>query len=461
MNKTVPVTCSKETEIDNLDKLEKTPDKEGGNMNSKLQTLQGMHDRLPEDMKKRKWVIQRITEMFEKYGFEPMETPAIEYWEILSGKDVYGDEEKLIYKFQDRGRRDVGMRFDFTVPLARVIASYPDLTIPFKRYQIQTVWRCDKPQYGRFREFYQCDVDIVGTESVVAEAELIVLISEIFEALGFKKFITKINSRNLLQTICEYSGVDKNKECELFRAMDKRDRIGIDGVKENFEVLGLSKETKEKIITALGQPIPQLEKLLPNKEGINQIKSLFSYIESLGCNMKHIMFDPWLSRGFDYYTGPIFETIIEGTKVGSIAGGGRYDKLIGKFNDKDVPAVGISIGLERVLMVMEKLDMHPKLPPTVKFLVTLFDEASSKYALQVAKEIRSSGIGVEVYPETIKIGKQFKYASRKKIPFVVIAGPDELKDHSIAVKDMKSGSQETVKLNKLNVWLQKKLETRK
>lgn len=443
------------------DELINLPNREGENMNSKLQTLQGMHDRLPENMKKRQWVIQRITSVFEKYGFEPMETPAIEYWEILSGKDVYGDEEKLIYKFQDRGRRDVGMRFDFTVPLARVVSSYPDITMPFKRYQIQTVWRCDKPQYGRFREFYQCDVDIVGTESVIAEAELIILASEIFEAIGFKKFMTKINSRKLLQTICEYSGVDKSKEFELFRAMDKRDRIGIDGVKENFEVLGLSKEAKEKIISSLGQPIAQLEKLLPNKEGIAQVRTLFSYLENLGCNMKHIMFDPWLSRGFDYYTGPIFETIIEGTKVGSVAGGGRYDNLIGKFNDKDIPAVGISIGLERVLMVMDKLDMNPKIASPVKFLVTLFDEPTIKYALQVAKDIRNSGVGVEVYPEAIKIGKQFKYASKKKIPFVVIAGPDELKTHSVAIKDMKSGTQETLKLAKLNTWLQKKLEVRK
>lgn len=426
-------------------------------MGEKLQTLQGMHDRLPEDMKKRQWVLGNITRIFEKYGFEPMETPAVEYWEILSGKNIYGEEEKLIYKFQDRGRRDVGLRFDFTVPLARVIASYPDIIMPFKRYQIQTVWRCDKPQYGRFREFYQCDADIVGTRSMLAEAELIALVSETFKTLGFKKFITKVNSRNLLQAICEYSGVEKTKEYELFRAMDKRDRIGIDGVKENFEVIGLSKETKEKTISALGNSLVNLEKLLPNKEGVKELKSIFSYLEYLGCDPKQVMFDPWLSRGFDYYTGPVFETILEGTKVGSVAGGGRYDKLIGKFKGEEVPAVGISIGLERLLMVMEKLEMFPKLGPKVKVLVTLFDDSSSKYALEVAKEMRNSGIEVEIYPEAIKIGKQFKYASRKKIPYVIVAGPDEMKGHTVTVKEMKGGAQEAMKLSKLNSWFKSRI----
>lgn len=433
-------------------------------MGEKLQTLQGMHDRLPEDMKRRQWVLGHIIGVFEKYGFEPMETPAIEYWETLSGKNVYGEEEKLIYKFQDRGRRDVGLRFDFTVPLARVLASYPDILLPFKRYQIQTVWRCDKPQYGRFREFYQCDADIVGVRNMLAEAELITLISEIFFALGFKKFMTKINNRNLLQAICEYSGIEKGKEFELFRAMDKRDRIGIDGVKENFEVMGLTKESKDKVIGALGNSLANLEKVLPNKEGVKELKSIMSYLEHLGCDMRHIMFDPWLSRGFDYYTGPVFETIIEGSKVGSVAGGGRYDKLIGKFKGtpagEETPAVGISIGLERLLMVMEKLEMFPKLNPKTKVLVTLFDEESSSYALEVAKEVRDFGIGAEVYPEFIKIGKQFKYASRKKIPYVIVAGPDELKKRTITIKDMKSGSQEVIKINKLSNWL-KGLDSKK
>lgn len=429
-------------------------------MKEKLQTLQGMHDRLPEEMKRRQWVLGHIIKIFEKYGFDPMETPAIEYWEILSGKNIYGDEEKLIYKFQDRGRRDVGLRFDFTVPLARVIASTPDIIMPFKRYQVQTVWRCDKPQYGRFREFYQCDADIVGTDSVLAEAELITLITEIFTTLGFKRIMTKINSRNLLQAICNYSGIEKNKEHELFRAMDKRDRIGIDGVKENFEVMGLSKDTKDKIIGTLGTSLANMEKILPEKKGIKELKSIFSYLEYLGCNMRQVMFDPWLSRGFDYYTGPVFETIIEGTKVGSVAGGGRYDKLIGRFKKEDIPSVGISIGLERLLIVMEKMNMFPKIMPKIKVMVTLFDETSYKYSLEIAKEIRSSGIGVEIYPESIKIGKQFKYASRKKIPYVVIAGPDELRHHIITIKDMKSGSQEKIKINKLKGWI-KTLESGK
>lgn len=421
-----------------------------------LQPLRGMHDRLPEEMRKKEWIINIIKEVFEKYGFEPLETPAIEYWEILVGKQTYGDEGKLIYKFTDRGRRDVGLRFDFTVPLARVIASYCELPMPFKRYQIQPVWRGDNPQYGRAREFYQCDVDTVGSSGMIADAEILALISDVFTALGFKKLETKLNNRKILQAMCEYAEIPEQRNFEVYRAMDKIDRIGKDGVKEKLKVINIPDYSVDKLLDTFSHELSDLEKILPDKKGIDELKSIFEYLEYWG--IKSVVFDPWLARGFDYYTGPIFETVIKGHRVGSVAGGGRYDKLIGMFLDKDIPAVGTTIGLERVLIVMDKDDMFPKLKRKTKVLVTLFDETTLQYSIEIVKKLRESGIDTEIYPDFAKVGKQFKYADRCKIPYVIVAGPDELEERKVTIKNMKKGKQELVSFKTLNTWLKVKLK---
>ncbi|MCK4353503.1 histidine--tRNA ligase [candidate division WOR-3 bacterium] len=420
--------------------------------------LKGMRDFLPEDMRKREYVIRGIKNIFVKYGFEPLETPAIEYWDVLSGKDRYGEEETLIYKFKDRGKRDVGLRFDFTVPLARVIAMYPEITMPFKRYQIQPVWRGDKPQHGRFREFYQCDIDIVGTHSMFADAEILAITCEIFSALGFKEFKIKINNRKILKAICECAGVSQVQEFTVYRAMDKFERIGIEGIAEELRSNKISNTAIKKILNILqtSKSILDLEKVLPQKEGLQELKSLFGYLETFNIRKECFSFDPWLARGLDYYTGPIFEVIVEKPKIGSLAGGGRFDKLIGMFSGREIPAVGIAIGLERIIAVMDELSMLSEIEPQVKILVTQFDEESSPYSISIANELRNLGLSTEIYPDFVKLSKQFKYASRRKIQWVIVAGPDEIKAKTVNIKNMTTGDQKSIKRDKLSLWAKKK-----
>ncbi|MDI6839784.1 MAG: histidine--tRNA ligase [bacterium] len=421
----------------------------------KPKILKGMRDFLPDEMRRREYVINIIKNIFENYGFEPIETPAIEYFEILSGKNRYGEEEKLIYKFKDRGKRDVSLRFDFTIPLARVIAMYPEISMPFMRYQIQPVWRADKPQYGRFREFYQCDVDIVGTNSMFAEAEILAMTDEIFSALGFKEFKTKVNNRKILEGICKYTGVEQNREFEVYRTIDKLERIGVVGIKEELKLRGIKSNVIEELLDMLQacKSLPELEQVLPQNDGLQELKSLFNYLEHFEVKKERFSFNPWLARGFDYYTGPIFETVVEEPKIGSLAGGGRFDHLIGIFLGKEIPAVGITIGVERVIAVMEKLGMMPEFKPKVKVLVTQFDEASSGYSISIANELRELRIPTVVYTNFAKLSKQFKYANKQGIPYVIVAGPDELKREQITIKNMKTGKQQNIKRDKLSLWV--------
>ncbi len=419
----------------------------------------GTRDFLPEQMVKRNYVIGIIKDVFERYGFEPLETPTIELWETLSGK--YGEEaDRLTYRFTDRGNREVGLRYDLTVPLSRVVAMYPQLPKPFKRYQIQPVWRADKPQKGRFREFYQCDVDIVGSASMLADAEIIAIIFEILNALSFPQFTIRINHRKILSGITEVSGAGLDNELQICRAIDKMDKIGLEGVKQELLQRAIPAPAVDHILEMLsvdGDHKDRLEKTaqyLKNssvgRQGIQEMQELFRYLEWYRIPQSCLQFDLYLSRGLDYYTGPIYETVVRKPRIGSITGGGRYDNLIGLFSGQDFPATGTTIGLERIITVMEELTMFPPhLRTPVQVLVTVFDDATLPYSIEIARELRAAGIRTDLYTGKSKLRGQFGLANDKGIPFVIVAGPDEQRNHRVQVKNMATGEQRSLPRSEL------------
>jgi histidyl-tRNA synthetase len=410
-------------------------------------------------MRKRNYVLSIIKEIFEIYGFEPLETPSLELWDTLSGK--YGDEaDRLTYRFTDRGNREVGLRYDLTVPLSRLIAMYPQIPKPFKRYQIQPVWRADKPQKGRFREFYQCDVDIVGSPSLLADAEIIAITNDILKKLNFNKYKIRINSRKILSGIREVSGAAPEEEILICRAIDKIDKIGIAGVKEqlsDYKIPSNSVKSIMEIIQFGGTNEDQLSRLeelfTPSeigREGLQEISTLLSYLSEYKISEDILFFDLYLARGLDYYTGPIYETIVEEPKIGSITGGGRYDNLIGLFSGNDQPATGTTIGLERIITVMDELHLFPaNLSTDVQVLVTVFDQSTLPFSIQIANKLRMAGIKTDLYSGKSKLRGQFGLANDKKIPIVIIAGPDEKEINEVNVKQMKSGNQFRVSLDDL------------
>jgi len=416
----------------------------------------GTRDFLPEDMRKRNYVLSIIKEIFGIYGFEPLETPSIELWDTLSGK--YGDEaDRLTYRFTDRGNREVGLRYDLTVPLSRLIANYPQIPKPFKRYQIQPVWRADKPQKGRFREFYQCDVDIVGSPSVLADAEIIAITNDILKKLNFQKYKIRLNSRKILSGIREISGARREEEILICRALDKIDKIGISGVRRQLRDYKISSNSVESIMEIIlfeGTSEEQLSRLKDlftsskvGLEGIEEMSTLLLYLKEYQISKEILFFDLYLARGLDYYTGPIFETNVEEPKIGSITGGGRYDNLIGLFSGNDQPATGTTIGLERIITVMDELNLFPNnLSTEVQVLVTVFDESTLPYSIRISNRLRNAGIKTDLYSGKSKLRGQFGLANDKKIPIVIIAGPDEKEKNEVNVKLMKSGEQFKVSL---------------
>lgn len=385
----------------------------------KPQTLKGFRDFLPEEMAIRQKVINTLKEVFSSYGFEPLETPALEYASTLLGK--YGEEaDKLLYQFKDRGGREVGLRYDLTVPLARVIASNPNLPLPFKRYQIQPVWRADKPQAGRYREFLQCDADIVGDDSVTSDLEILSCADMALRKLGFKNFTISINSRKVFgkanpKIITILDKEDKLEKKELLRQLAK--------------VIGSAKKAEAFYLS--------LKKMKPEgrlKEILEQGKKL------------NLSFDPFLARGLDYYTDLIFEVKIDQYQGGSLGGGGRYDNLIGMFLGKDVPAVGFSFGIDRLIEAGKQQGLFKNLPKTsTQILVTAFSPQLLDKSIQLASQLRTAGINTDLYPDPeVKLDKQLKYADRKGIPLVVIIGPEEAKKKTLILRDMKAKSQEEV-----------------
>lgn len=403
----------------------------------KVQTLKGFRDFLPEKMAIRNEVIKRLKQVFERYGFDELQTPSLEFQELLLGK--YGKEaEKLMYLFDDPGKRKVGLRYDLTVPLARVVASNQEIPKPFKRYQIQPVWRAENTQRGRYREIYQCDIDIVGSASPISDAEILAVINDSLKSLGFSKFKIKINSREILFYSMENSDIPKVKWLTVAQSIDKLDK------KERIEV---EKELLEKGLSqnSIDRLFDNIKKAKPN-EYLNKV---ISNAEKMGVK-DSLEFSPTLSRGLDYYTGPIFETVVEEPKIGSITGGGRYDKLLKDLGGVDFPAVGTSIGLDRVCDVIEELNLWPNISKTnSRILVTIFSEELREKSLEIAQILREKSINTEIFQNVESLDKQLKYADKKGIPYVAIIGPEEVEKNIVTLKDLDKKIQEKISLEEV------------
>ncbi len=442
---------------------------------SKPTLARGTRDFGPEVMAKRNFIFDTVKNVYKKYGFLPLETPSIENLSVLMGK--YGEEgDQLLFKILNSGDflKDVvsedletgykevlkkvaekGLRYDLTVPFARYVAmNRQQLAIPFKRYQIQPVWRADRPQKGRYREFYQCDADVVGTDSLICEAEIVLMLHEVFRDLGITEFVVKINNRKILAGIAEAIGA-AGKEATLSVAIDKLDKIGKEKVEAELMDRGFSEENIRQL-----QPLFRLEntnnlfsflKEWLNESptgllGVQELENIWSLVHDLGLENPRIEFDPSLARGLSYYTGAIFEVKALNVSIGSISGGGRYDNLTGSFGVQGMSGVGISLGVDRIYDVMEELSLFPTRLSysSTRVMVTHFGQETLKGSLKLLSLLREHGISAEIYPDTAKIKKQFEYADRKGIPLVLIAGPEELAQKTFLLKNMVTGEQNPV-----------------
>ena len=448
----------------------------------KTQPARGMRDFLPEDVRKREYVISVIKEVYQRYGFEPLETPAVENIETLMGK--YGEEgNQLIFKILKRGvhegtgEADLALRYDLTVPLARVVAEYRDqLPKFFKRYQIQPVWRADRPARGRYREFYQCDVDVLGSKSMVVETEICSAASDVLVKLGFNDFNIRLNHRKVLTGILGVAGVGLEKHDDALIALDKLDKIGREGVEKELQSRGIAAVAGQRLLDffteltelehaaeiATGEDLDRKQFAL-NKavlgrivefvgdnemgsQGVTDLQSILDLGEASGV-ARRIRIDPSLARGLSYYTGAIMEISVKDL-AGSLAGGGRYDNLVGMFGGQDIPACGFSLGLERIIVVMSEKEMFPAnllLTTSADVMVAVWNEESINDSMKLAHELRAGGLKVDLYPEPDKLGKQFKYAASRQITFVVVIGDEERSRGEVAIKDLRSGEQKSVK----------------
>ncbi|MEO8581825.1 MAG: histidine--tRNA ligase [Patescibacteria group bacterium] len=401
--------------------------------NQKLQTLSGFRDFLPAEKQKRDYVVDIIRKCFESYGFLPIETPTLEQLALFEGQ--IGEDEKLFYKFKDYGGRDVALRYDQTVPSARFVAQYQnELVFPFKRYQIQNVFRAEKPQRGRYREFMQCDADIFGTTSPYADAEVIALSLEIYRQIGFKNVTALISDRALMKDI-PYAAIV---------AIDKLKKIGKDGVIQEMIEKGIA-ETEAKSF------LNRIETMQPN----DRLNTIFSYLESAGFPKEWYRFEPTIARSFSYSDGPIWEIVVPEFTAGSVMGGERYDGLVNQISGRDIPATGFAIGFDRTIEAAEQLGILPASVQSVKVLVTLFDEKTVDASIKITTQLREAGIITEIYPALDKLGKQFKLADQQQIPFVVIIGEEEQKNQQITLKNMKTGEQALYSEKELILELQK------
>ncbi len=443
---------------------------------SKPTLPQGTRDFSAEVVRKRNYIFNTIREVFELYGFQPLETPAMENLDTLMGK--YGEEgDKLIFKILNNGLDNAAkheqaktdfekvlegkntkgiteraLRYDLTIPFARYVAmNAGQLTMPFKRYQIQPVWRADRPQKGRYREFYQCDADVVGSNSLINEVELAAIYAIVFEKLGVAVDI-KFNSRKILSALAEVCG-GAEQMMNITIAIDKLDKIGLEKVKEELSGRGLNGEQIniiERYLSISGsntERITQLKKLLGDnvngKKGIEELEFVLAY--SLPSTASRLSIDFTLARGLNYYTGIIFEVAAKNVQMGSIGGGGRYDDLTGLFGVPNIPGVGVSFGVDRIYDVMEELKLFPEgVQAGTKVLFFNLGNAESKKAYELMQQLRSKGVACELYHEQAKFDKQFKYADKKQIPFAVMIGEKELQESTCNVKNLKSGEQQTL-----------------
>ena len=424
----------------------------------RTEPARGMRDFLPDDVRRRDYVIGIIKRVYERYGFEPLETPAVENIDTLMGK--YGEEgNQLIFKILKRGEHeasgqaDLALRYDLTVPLARVIAHHQsELPRLFKRYQIQPVRRADRPARGRFREFYQCDVDALGSTAPLVEAELCAAVAEALTELGFTDFVIRINHRQLLTALLTAAGVAPDKHGDALVAVDKLDKIGPDGVANELEQRNIGGDSATALLMFFQPSVAEAE--LDRLDGyvredasggaaIANLRAILELVHGTPAGGR-IKVDPSLARGLSYYTGAIMEINVADL-AGSLGGGGRYDNLVGMFLGQSIPACGFSLGLERILVVMNERGMFPASLATTPadVMMAVFDSTDLPHAMRVAGLLRQSGLRVLVYPDADKIGKQIKYADSRKIPYVAILGSDEITAGTVTIKDLSGKTQHT------------------
>jgi histidyl-tRNA synthetase len=421
-----------------------------------FQPVKGMRDFLPKEAILRERVFEKIKKVFERFGFSPAITPSLEYYEVFANKYAIGEENlKNIYEFEDKSGRRLALRFDQTVPLARLVACNPQLPKPFKRYEISRVWRYEEIKRGRYREFWQCDIDTVGSKSMLADAEIIACAIEAVKELGFEKVVMRINNRKVLTAIIKFVGLEK-KERDVLRIVDKLDKIGESGVKKELKAIGIEdKEIEElfKIISLKGREdvldkIEFLEKIEEGKQGITELRELIEYLKEM-IDEKFFILDLSLARGLDYYTSTIFELSAEDKAIGSIAGGGRYDEMIGKFAGRgEIPAVGIALGVERILELMK--DKADKTTVTQIFIAPV-NESNRKDAIRIAKVLREKGINVEIDLMNRSLSKQMEYADKIKVPFVLIVGDEEVKTGKYRLRDMNRGVEKVIGLDEIKL----------
>ncbi len=441
----------------------------------------GTRDFSPTEVTKRNYIFDTIKTVFETFGFQPIETPSFENSNTLMGK--YGDEgDRLIFKILNSGDylkkvddkllkdknsvrttpkiSEKALRYDLTVPFARYVVQHQnDIVFPFKRYQMQPVWRADRPQKGRFREFYQCDADVVGSKSLWQEVEFVQLYDEVFTKLGLTETIIKLNNRKILSGIAEIIGA-KDKLLDFTVALDKLDKIGIEGVTNEMLGKGISQEAIEKVRPLFNftgdnlEKLEQLKDLLSASEegtqGVEDLEFIVENIEKLGLSSARLEIDVTLARGLNYYTGAIIEVQTDKVAIGSIGGGGRYDDLTGIFGLKNISGIGISFGLDRIYMVLEELNLFKRvvLPkPTLVFIN--FGEKEAGYCMQTIKKLREMGIKSDLYPDNVKLKKQMNYANRREIPFVALVGEQEMQENNYTLKNMHTGEQTLCNLDDL------------
>lgn len=440
----------------------------------------GTRDFGPQVMQKRQYILSTIRQVFETFGFAPLETPAMENLSVLTGK--YGEEgDQLIFKILNSGdfAKDLqaedlsagpkaltkkisekALRYDLTVPFARfVVMNRGKLTFPFKRYQIQPVWRADRPQKGRYREFYQCDADVVGTDSLLCEAEILLMIHQVLHKLGLIDFTVKLNNRKILSALSALIGAP-GREGELCVAIDKLDKIGQDGVLNELEQRGFSAETRQALLPFLhfeGDNRQQLAHLgqlfaqLPEgQKGVEELLTILDYTEAFGQDSSKIAFDLTLARGLSYYTGAILEVKVNKVSIGSISGGGRYDNLTGTFGVPGLSGVGFSFGVDRLYDVLEELNLFPASALlSSQVLVAHFDDVTPQQVFPVLANLRQAGVRAELYPEPGKLKKQFQYAEGKGIPYLLLAGPSECESGVFGLKNLATGQQANLSLTEV------------
>lgn len=450
---------------------------------------QGTRDFGPDVVRKRNYIFNTIRKVFELYGFQPLETPAFENLDTLMGK--YGEEgDRLIFKILNNGLNDPknidkskaafenvlkgkndknlterALKYDLTIPFARYVAmNHGQLTFPFKRYQMQPVWRADRPQKGRYREFYQCDADIVGSASFINEVEFVNIYNDVFTSLRMENYQLHINNRKILKGIMQVCGLEE-LEKKILIIIDKTDKIGIEGVQKELREEGIAEDKLDQLINIYSlkgsaeEVIKQLKSLLSEnksgKEGIEEVEFVLQYTNGSKKLQSKIYLDLTLARGLEYYTGVIFEVKAPPeVKIGSIGGGGRYNDLTGLFGVPNIPGVGISFGVDRIYDVLEELNLFPEaVQEGTKVLFFNLGKEESAEAYKLLQQIRNKGIASEIYPETAKFDKQFKYAEKKKIPFVIILGSKELSEKTCIVKDIRTSEQKSVSLENLSDFL--------